>query len=451
MRSAFARPSSEICTCATQMVFTWSLHTTNSPAYVAARMSDPLLRPPPDAPLGRLAITKEVVQVADIRTLPSRDHPFVAPGVKAGYRTVLAIPLLKDDELIGAFTVIRQKVQAFTEKQIALLQNFAAQAVIAIENTRLLNELRESLEQQTATSEVLGVISSSPGKLEPVFQAMLENAARICEAEFGTLFLREGDVFRFAAEVGTPPELAEFNRRRKALVPTPGGILERAMHTRQVIHTADAAAEPAPGASSKLGGARSTVCVPMLKDDQLLGVIIIFRQEVRPFTDKQIALVQNFAAQAVIAIENARLLNELRQTESPAAAELRPPMCSRSSAAQRSIFRRSSTRWSKSASQHRDAYDSDYSFCTRADISMSKHIMARLNWISPNGRLDAAAITGRPTSIEHQSRSTIRRRPPRSSQTAARWRCASAIGRSWLSRCLGSTRLSAYLRSAAPR
>jgi transcriptional regulator with GAF, ATPase, and Fis domain len=161
----------------------------DSPAYVAARMGDPLLRPPPDAPLGQLAITKEVVQVADIRTLPSRDHPFVAAGVKAGYRTVLAIPLLKDGELIGAFTVIRQKVQAFTEKQIALLENFASQAVIAIENTRLLSELRQrtadlsdSLDQQTATSDVLKVISSAPGELNAVFEAILSNATRICEA-----------------------------------------------------------------------------------------------------------------------------------------------------------------------------------------------------------------------------------------------------------------------------
>ena len=200
------------------------------------------------------------------------------------------------------------------------MQNFAAQAVIAIENTRLLKELRqrtddlsEALEQQTATSEVLQVISSSPGHLEPVFQAMLENATRICGAKFGTLFLREADAFRFAAEVGTPHALAEFNKRRGPLVPTPGSILERVMRTKQVIYSADAAAEPAPGKSVTLGGARSTVCVPMLKDEQLVGVIIIYRQEVRSFTDKQIVLVENFAAQAIIAIENTRLLNELRQ------------------------------------------------------------------------------------------------------------------------------------------
>src|SRR5262249_18529403 len=159
----------------------------DSPAYVAARTRDPLLRPPPDAPLGRLAITKKAVQVADIRTISSRDHPFVVAGVAAGFRTVLAIPLLKDDKLIGAFTMIRQEVRVFTDRQIELVTNFARQAVIAIENARLLNELRqrtddliESLEQQTATSEVLRVISSSPGELQPVFQTMLENATHIC-------------------------------------------------------------------------------------------------------------------------------------------------------------------------------------------------------------------------------------------------------------------------------
>src|SRR5262249_32897907 len=133
----------------------------DSPAYVAARTRDPLLRPPPDAPLGRLAIAKKAIQVADIRTISSRDHPFVVAGVAAGYRTVLAIPLLKDDELIGAFTMIRQEVRVFTDRQIELVTNFARQAVIAIENTRLLKELRESLDQQTATADVLSVISSS--------------------------------------------------------------------------------------------------------------------------------------------------------------------------------------------------------------------------------------------------------------------------------------------------
>src|SRR5262249_13447043 len=154
-----------------------------------------------------------------MRTLRSRDHPFVAAGVKAGYRTVLAIPLLKDDELIGAFTVIRQKVQAFTEKQIALLQNFAAQAVIAIENTRLLNEWRqrthdltESLEQQTGTAEVLKVISSSPGKLEPVFDAMLKNATRICQARFGALALFDGQDLRHVASYNLPRSFVEAMR-----------------------------------------------------------------------------------------------------------------------------------------------------------------------------------------------------------------------------------------------
>ena len=275
------------------------------------------LRPSPKLALGQLPHTKQAIHITDIKADPAtseRDPLRVAAVELGGARTFLAVPMLNEDQFVGAIVIYRQEVRPFTDKQIELVQNFAAQAVIAIENTRLLNELRQSLQQQTATADVLKVISSSPGELEPVFQAMLENATRICEANFGTLFLRDGDVFRFAAEVGTPPALAEYNRRREALVPTPGGFLEQVMHTKQVSHSADAAAEPAPGASARLGGARSTVCVPMLKDDQLVGVIIIYRQEVRPFTDKQVELVQNFAAQAVIAIENTRLLNELRKS-----------------------------------------------------------------------------------------------------------------------------------------
>jgi GAF domain-containing protein len=232
-----------------------------------------------------------------------------------GARTALQVPLSKEDAVLGVITIYRQDVHPFTDKQIALLQNFAAQAVIAIENTRLLNELRQSLEQQTATADVLRVISSSPGELEPVFQAMLENATRICEAKFGILFRCENGSFDPVALFGAPPPLAEFLQRPRGLFrPVPGSMLDRVLQTKQVQHTADYAAEPAPGRAVDLGGARSTVDVPMLKDGVLIGAISIFRQEVRPFSEKQIALVQNFAAQAVIAIENTRLLNELRQS-----------------------------------------------------------------------------------------------------------------------------------------
>src|SRR5262249_26302244 len=242
-----------------------------------------------------------------------RDPLTVAAIELGGARTLLIVPMLKDDELIGAIGIYRQEVTPFTEKQITLVTNFAAQAVIAIENARLLNELRESLDQQTATSEVLGVISSSPGELEPVFQAMLENAVRICEAKFGALYRIDGEKFHFAAEVGTPLEFVEHQRRRGPFQPSPGSQLERVLRTKQVSHTDDATVEFGSTPAATLAGARSTVAVPMLKDDALVGAIFIYRKEVRPFTDKQIDLLQNFAAQAVIAIENTRLLNELRQ------------------------------------------------------------------------------------------------------------------------------------------
>ena len=224
------------------------------------------------------------------------------------------MPLIKEDELIGVIGIYRQEVRPFTDKQIDLVSSFAAQAVIAIENTRLLNELRESLQQQTATSEVLQIISSSPGELEPVFQALLENAVRICEAKFGTLFRYDGNNFHRAAGVGTPAALVEFQKQRGPFRPESAGVIARVLRTKRVAHSADSAAEPNPGVATTLGGARSIVGVPMLKDDELVGAIVIYRQEVRPFTDKQIDLVNNFAKQAVIAIENTRLLNELRES-----------------------------------------------------------------------------------------------------------------------------------------
>ncbi len=267
-------------------------------------------RPTPGTHFDRILQTKRVSQSADAAA-EAVTGPVVTVG---GARSFVAVPMLKDDVLVGAIGIYRQEVRPFTDKQIALVQNFAAQAVIAIENTRLLNELRQSLEQQTATAEVLSVISSSPGELEPVFQAMLENATRVCDAKFGTLIRFDGEHCHVAAQVSTPPEYAEYNRQRGPYKPTPGGLLDSVIRTKRESHTADATADVVPAASAKLGGARTRLVVPMLKEDMLIGAISIYRQEVRPFTDKQIALVKNFAAQAVIAIENTRLLNELRES-----------------------------------------------------------------------------------------------------------------------------------------
>ena len=293
------------------------------PAYVEEHRRAPVVRPSAASGLGRVMATKRVVHIADLRA--DQAYRDGAPNTvrlveAAGARSYIGVPMLKDDELIGTIVIYRQEVRPFTDKQIALVENFAAQAVIAIENARLLNELRqrttdlsESLEQQTATSEVLRVISSSPGELEPVFQAMLENAVRICEAKFGALYRIDGEKFHFAAEVGTPLEFVEHQRRRGPFQPSPGSQLERVLRTKQVSHTDDATVEFASRPAATLAGARSTIAVPMLKDNVLIGAIFIYRTEVRPFTEKQIEVVENFAAQAVIAIENTRLLNELRQ------------------------------------------------------------------------------------------------------------------------------------------
>jgi GAF domain-containing protein len=296
----------------------------NAPPGFADVRRGSLVRPSPKTAVGRVQLSRQVVQILDLAADAAyieRDPLRVALVEVVGARTLVVVPMLKNKTLVGAIAIYRQEVQAFTTKQIALMESFAAQAVIAVENSRLVNELRqrtddlsESLEQQTATSEVLRVISSSPGDLKPVFQAMLENAVRICEAKFGNLFLIEDKRCRWMAGVGTPPRLAEFFKQSTPFRPTPGSHLDRVIHTKQVSHTADDTGEAVVGAAARLGGARSTVCVPMLKDDALVGAIFIYRTEVRPFTDKQIALLQNFAAQAVIAIENTRLLNELRES-----------------------------------------------------------------------------------------------------------------------------------------
>jgi signal transduction histidine kinase len=310
-----------------------ALHGT-SPAFTEMRRRDPIFHPNPTllSPLGRLARSKQLEHVADCRAEQAYiegDPGFVALVDLAGARTILVVPILRDNDLVGALNIFRQEVRPFTDKQIELVSHFAAQAVIAIENTRLLNELRqrtddlsESLEQQTATSEVLKVISSSPGELEAVFNTMLANATRICEATFGNMFLREGSNFRAVAVHGKESYVDHWKRDplinlgEHPLVP-----LARVTSTKQVLHIPDFRTDQAyTGKDSRIvplvevAGARSFVMVPMLKDDEIVGTIAMYRQEVRPFSEKQIDLVQNFAAQAVIAIENTRLLNELRES-----------------------------------------------------------------------------------------------------------------------------------------
>src|SRR5262249_22565944 len=297
------------------------------PAYAELRRRNPVIHPHPKSALPRLVATRQVVHIADIRLDQGylADAPSsVAIAETAGARTLLLGPMLKDNEVVGAILIYRQEVRSFTDKHIELVKNFAAQAVIAIENTRLLSELRqrtddlsESLEQQTATSEVLKVISSSPGELEPVFAAMLQNAVRICGAKFGNFMLREGDGFRVGATHGAPPVYIEYLRSEQVFRHNTG--LRQLVETKEHYHLLDIAAAPTPGdklreATINLAGARTLIGVPMLKDDKVIGAIIIYRQEVRPFTDKQIELIKNFAAQAVIAIENTRLLSELRES-----------------------------------------------------------------------------------------------------------------------------------------
>ena len=282
------------------------------------------VRENPGTPLDRVANSKQVLHIPDLRTDQSYigKNRFIVRLVETvGTRTFVSVPMLKEGELIGAINMYRQEVRPFTDKQIELVQNFAAQAVIAIENTRLLSELRESLQQQTATADVLKVISSSPGELEPVFKAMLENAVRICEAKFGTMFLREGDACRTVALHNAPPAYVELRTRNPVIHPHPASALARLVATRQVVHITDILADQgylagAPGSVAifETAGARTLLVVPMLKDNEVVGAILIYRQEVRPFADKQIELVKNFASQAVIAIENTRLLSELRES-----------------------------------------------------------------------------------------------------------------------------------------
>ena len=297
------------------------------PTMVQVREALPDLPLEPTDPVVRSFLDNRQIAVEDRRATLANEHGEIARAlVNLPLRSQAYTPLAREGKAIGVMIVNRSEVRPFQEHELELMKGFAAQAVIAIENTRLLNELRqrttdlsESLEQQTATSEVLKVISSSPGDLQPVFEAMLANATRICEAKFGILWLTDGKGFRSVALHDVPSALAQERQRSPLYFPGPATSLGQIASTKQVVNIADVAAVPAfferPEARAlvELGGCRSLITVPMLKEKSLIGAIAVYRQEVRPFADKQIELLTNFAAQAVIAIENTRLLNELRQ------------------------------------------------------------------------------------------------------------------------------------------
>ncbi len=269
----------------------------------------------------RLLRGERYVHVPDMMTSPRGDpnDPIGRASDEAGIRTLLVVPLRKDGVLLGYITAHREEVRPFSDKHIGVLQNFAAQAVIAMENARLITETREALEQQTATAEVLGVINTSPGELQPVFDAMLEKALHLCEAASGLFWTFDGERAYVRASRDVPAEFLNYLEREPPGA-GPDTFFGRAILTRSVIHSADIAAEepyrrgvPLPVAAVELGGIHAALFVPLLKDNTVPGIFSIFRKEVRPFTEKQIALLQNFAAQAVIAMENARLLTETRE------------------------------------------------------------------------------------------------------------------------------------------
>ena len=286
-------------------------------AFMKQWQSGALVRRDPDLPAHQAAVARQPVQIADLRKTAAyrAGHPFTVSGADvAGIRTMVTVPMVKDNDSIGVIAIYRQEIRPFTDKQIALVTNFAAQAVIAIENTRLLNELRESLQRQTATADVLKVISRSTFDLQTVLDTLTQSATKLCAADKGYIFLRDGGLYRFSSNYGFPPEAVQFAKDHP-LRPTRESNTGRVALTGKVSHIPDVLADPdyKAGGYQQAFGYRTNLGVPLLREGTTIGVFILSRDEVNPFSDKQIELLTTFADQAVIAIENARLFEAEQQ------------------------------------------------------------------------------------------------------------------------------------------
>ncbi len=299
---------------------TWKIAAVHgaAPAYTEYLQQRGYKRPGPETVVARVARTKQVVHIADLaasRGYAERDAVVVAAVELGGVRTLLGVPMLKEDELIGAILLYRQEVRPFTEKQVELVQNFAAQAVIVIENTRLLNELRQSLQQQTATADVLKIISRSTFDLQAVLDTLVKSAHQLCEADKAFLFHYDGTTFSWGTDFGFSPEYKAYILDQLPRIrPGRGTLVGRVAVERATVHIPDPVVDPEATwrEAWQIGQTRTMLGVPLLREGALIGVLGLLRSTVRPFTSAQIELVTTFADQAVIAIENVRLFDEIQ-------------------------------------------------------------------------------------------------------------------------------------------